>query len=126
MIYHITLYSVMAATTINKWMFTSEEQKDPEIAELIGKTISGEEKMAQLAEFIKSSKDDTFIFIPINLIYNQWKTFPEWIKRHSLEDYVKVHTRGICNPVHPGNGHNLQVVIMQSKEHSTPLEKVSQ
>ncbi len=70
----------------------------------------------ELAEFIKSSKDDTFLF-GLGKIQNSWDTFQEWVDKYELKDYIVVESKGVYNPVHPERPNNLKLVVMQSLDH---------
>lgn len=67
-----------------------------------------------LADFIKRSEDDSFVFI---LTRDQLVGFDLWVKTHDMEEYIMERSELIANPVHPYNGRNLQIVVMVSKEH---------
>lgn len=61
-------------------------------------------------------KSDTFIFILVKREGHP-ETFEEWVKEKDLEDCVSYRGPLVTNPVHTNNGRQLQLVIMQSKNH---------
>lgn len=72
---------------------------------------------ATLAEFIKTSEDDSFVFVLVKK-QGQHRQFQEWVEEHKLKDYLQVETAsGITNPVHPNEKYNLVFAIMQSANH---------
>lgn len=69
------------------------------------------------AEFIKSSENDTFVFVLSNRGAGQWKPFDEWVKKYDLAKYIKVDAPNISNPSHPEAPRTIRLVIMQSENH---------
>ena len=69
-----------------------------------------------LAEFIRRSKQDTFIFI-VTQKDGQEELFLDWIKKEQLDSYIMEETESILNPIHPHSGRNLKIYIMMSSEH---------
>ena len=70
-----------------------------------------------LAEVIKESEDDSFVFITTKN-NNLDETLNDWIDKYNLRDYIVYEsTDFITNPVHPHNKKNLKVYVMVSKEH---------
>jgi len=68
-----------------------------------------------LAEYIKESKEDSFVFILVNSQINE---FNLWLTEKGLEEYVAYRMeRPVTNGNHPQNGRNLTLVVMASKEH---------
>lgn len=68
-----------------------------------------------LAEAIKESEDDSFIFILQN---KQLKSFKEWLVKFELEDYVVYNMpQPITNDVHKDNGRNLTMYVLASSKH---------
>ena len=68
-----------------------------------------------LAEAIKESKEDSFVFILVN---QQLPEFDEWIKKFNLSECImfRMH-RPVTNNPYPDNGRNLTLVVMMSKDH---------
>jgi hypothetical protein len=106
MIYHI-FWAVSNDITVNQWNATAYPDK------ALGTVLSPK---AALVEFIKSSKDDTFIFVLVKGT-GQWSIFKDWVTKNGLQDHVVVCTDGITNPVHADAKHNLVLAVMQSADH---------
>lgn len=68
-----------------------------------------------LAEAIKESKEDSFVFVLTNI---QLPSFDEWIKKFNLSEYImfRMH-RPVTNNPYPDNGRNLTLVVMMGKDH---------
>lgn len=121
MIYAIGWSSVCSVVYINEW----NKEHYPESK--VGEKLIRDGK--DLAEFIKASKDDTFLFSLSNYAKEQAKycfdqkpQFDEWVKKYEMEPYIKFMSAGISNPVHQERKYSIYVVVMQSAEHSCPLE----
>ena len=72
---------------------------------------------ATLAETIKRSEDDSFVFI-VTEKNKEANRLRSWIKAYALEDYVVYESPiAITNPIHKDNGPNLRVFVMVSKQH---------
>lgn len=71
----------------------------------------------KLAEFIKSSEDDTFLFILAHGYGQQKEEFEEWLDRYKLRDLLVVKTKGITNPIHSTVKHGLMLAVLQSSNH---------
>ena len=70
-----------------------------------------------LANFIRNSKDDSFVFI-LGKNGGQVDKFNKWIHEHKLEDYIICRPEyGITNQHHLDAPRNLFLVVMASKEH---------
>ena len=115
MIYQTQWGSLNTKVTVNLWnkyLFPNKEV--------------GEEAYygarADYVDFIKSSKNDTFLFILLKR-GDSYFGFLEWVKENDLEDYIVVHTKGITNPVHPDRKHELYLVVMQSLEHFARIQR---
>lgn len=68
-----------------------------------------------MAEVIKESKEDSFVFILTN---TQLESFKAWIEQYKLEEFeVFRMARPVTNGNHPKNGRNLTMVVFASKEH---------
>ena len=68
-----------------------------------------------MAEVIKESTEDSFVFIITN---KQMEDFTKWIKENKLEEYeVYRMARPITNGNHTTNGRNLLLVVFASKQH---------
>jgi hypothetical protein len=92
----------------------------------MGDFIKGSEKGKMFADFIKEGKNDTFLFILVDYshlkVASQKDQFDSWINENDLRDYIVLESSGISNPVHPERKYNLYFVVMQTKEHDTPVE----
>lgn len=84
----------------------------PNIAEVQAKMHGKNTKIA-LADAIKASKGDTFVFITTRM---QEKEYNSWVESNGLKDYMIYEMPYyITNGNHPGN-RNLKLHVMQSKE----------
>lgn len=59
---------------------------------------------------------DTFLFVLVKRL-KQIETFDQFLKEHDLQEYVTFRSPIVTNPVHTGNGRQLQLVVMQTKNH---------
>lgn len=68
-----------------------------------------------LAEAIKESKEDSFVFILVN---RQLEEFNNWLSRNNLTNHVmfRMH-RPVTNHPYPDNGRNLTLVVLMSSDH---------
>jgi hypothetical protein len=121
MIYSASWASIFLIQTVTQWNKPNFPGKE------IGDTVN--ETSKTLAEAIKASKDDTFLFLLSNYAggqaqYNldQKPQFDRWIKEHELEKYVKFVSAGISNPAHQERKYSLYLAVLQSEEHNTPVE----
>lgn len=82
-----------------------------------------------VADYIKNSKEDTFFFCLSNYAgpqavgcHDQKPQWEKWVEENQLQEYVKICSAGISNPIHQERKYSLYVVIMQSKDHPCPVE----
>lgn len=107
MIYHIHFAGVYSRT-ITSWWPASLRDK-------IGQTVDGQNL---LAETIKESSNDCFVFI-LTINNRQTNSFDKWIEQYDLKDYIVFEPPlAIENGVHPENGRNLRLVVLASKDHA--------
>lgn len=68
-----------------------------------------------LADEIKESKDDSFVFIiPRSSLET---SFHAWLEKYDLEKFIVYKSEGITNPIHSWQKHNLVLYVLASKEH---------
>lgn len=122
MMYSFTWSSVWApGGSVTPW--NQKQYPDKKIGDPIGGAAGKD-----VADYIKNSKDCSFFFCLSNFAGEQGHSpdqkpqFDQWIKENQLEEYVKFYSSGISNPVHQERKYSLNVVIMQSKDHSCPME----
>lgn len=86
----------------------------PALKPLVGKRIDG---LSFLANIIKQSEEDSFIFILVNKS-GQEERFNKWVEEYELDNYI-IFTPPtlVTNGVHPENGPNLRLVVMASSNH---------
>lgn len=121
MIYSIQWASVCRKTMVSEW--NKELYPDKQLGDIFG-DLGGKE----VADFIKESKDSTFLFSLSNYAgiqgtsMDQKPTFDEWVKTYGLEKYVKFVSAGISNPVHQERKYSIYVAVLQSEDTKYPLE----
>lgn len=121
MIYHITwsgLAGQPGMTIQNNWQLEGAKKLKPDAK--IGDPYPNVRD--QLAHDIKGSKDDSFIFILVNKS-GQVAQWEEWVKANDLEGLVVKRSGLVTNPVHPNNGPNLMIAVIQSKDHFQQKEQ---
>ena len=109
MIYSIYFGGLSNATQVPYWYGNSPV---PALKKATGRRINTEEITANK---IKSSQDDSFLFVITN---PQLEAFERWIKAYGLEEYEVFRSPPITNPVHLYNGRYLTLVVLASKEHA--------
>jgi hypothetical protein len=119
-IYWMSVYTEQRVTEWNKAQFPNRK---------VGDLVSSSEYSKELADGIKESENDTFLFLLSNYAGEQAKhgkdqkpQFDSWIKEHGLEEYVAFMSAGISNPAHQERKYSVYLVVMQSKNHHMPVE----
>lgn len=100
-----------------------------ELIPLAGKTLY---LRKELANFIRESVDDSFVFILTKKGYH-YDAFKLWLSSENLEDYVVCHPdKGVTNPnYYDAKAYgvvtvgNLRLVVMASKNHSMREEFIA-
>ena len=68
-----------------------------------------------LADIIKESEEDSFLFIITNI---QIPAFDKWVQKYKLEEFITYRMeRAVTNGNHPYNNRNLTLIAMCSKTH---------
>jgi FMN phosphatase YigB (HAD superfamily) len=67
-----------------------------------------------LAEYIKESEEDSFVFILTN---QQLPSFNKWLEKYELKDLIVADPAAVTNSVHISNGPNLNLRVLVSAKH---------
>jgi hypothetical protein len=110
MIYHMQWSYLTYPFVVSQWNVTAY----PTPGLKIGDTIPS--RVDEFAEFVKTSENDTFIFI-LGKQVGAIAQVDAWMEKHDLAKLVVKRTGLIGNPVHPVKGPNLQIIILQSEKH---------
>jgi len=118
MIYSVTFhtlreeYSVPAYFANNSYKTGAGYQYIRDLAPFINKKVN---TFKMLADTIKESEEDSFLFIITN---TQIPSFDKWVQKYKLEEFITYRMeRAITNGNHTHNGRNLLFVAMCSKTH---------